>query len=161
MNQKAFRWMFVVLFCTAASAQTSIPAFSGVWRLDLKRSKIEDKHPPVASTATIRYDGKMWSFSRTHHFLHKPPDTWTTAMVVDAKDPQISHEPPLTITSRVTRAGDEIVLREDYISDTGEKATNSVRYSLRDGGKTLVEDEQEVTPEGNEHNIWILTRIRE
>jgi hypothetical protein len=32
----------------------------------------------------------------------------------------------------------------------GQKATNTVHYSLRVGGNTLVEDEREVTPEGNE-----------
>src|SRR5277367_917130 len=49
-------------------------------------------------------------------------------------------------------------LSEDYTADTGEKATNAVRYRLKDGGKTLVEDEREVTSEGNEHNVWVLER---
>jgi hypothetical protein len=150
----------LVLFNVVASvAQTSIPAYTGVWKLDLKRSRLETKHPPSASTATIRYDGKTWNFSRTHHFLHKPADTWGSTMIVDAKEPRITREPPVTITARVTRQGDEIVLREDYAADTGEKASNTGHYRLEDGGNTLIEDEQEITPDGKEHNVWVLTRI--
>jgi hypothetical protein len=156
---RAFQCAAFALCCTVVLAQTNTPAYSGVWKLDLKRSKIEAKHPPSSSTATIRYDGKTWNFSRTHHYLHKPADTWTTSMIVDADKPRITRDPPLTITARVTREGDQIVLREEYVADTGEKATNTVHYRLEDAGKTLVEDEQEVTSEGNEHNLWVLTRV--
>ena len=81
-------------------------------------------------------------------------------MVVDAKQPRVSHEDGLTISSSVSREGDEIVLRENYVADTGEKATNTVHYRLEDGGNSLIEDEQEVTSEGNEHNLWVLARVR-
>ena len=81
-------------------------------------------------------------------------------MVVGAKEPSITHQDGLTISSRVTREGDEVVLRENYVADTGEKATNTVHYRLEDAGKTLVEDEQEVTTDGNEHNVWVLTRLQ-
>jgi hypothetical protein len=81
-------------------------------------------------------------------------------MVVDAREPSITHQEGLTISSHVTREGDEVVLRENYVANTGEKATNTVRYRVEDGGNTLVEDEQEVTTEGSEHNIWVLTRVQ-
>jgi hypothetical protein len=158
--RNAFQSMAIALLCSALSAQTSVPAYSGVWKLDLKRSRIEAKNPPSSSITTIQYDGKIWNFSRTHHFLHKPADTWTTSMVVDAKQPRVSHEDGLTTSSRVTREGGEVVLHETYVADTGEKATNTVHYRLTDGGSTLIEDEQEVTSEGNEHNMWILKRMQ-
>jgi hypothetical protein len=157
---KILQSIATAFFCVVVSAQSRVPAFSGVWNLDLHRSRIEAKNPPSASVATIRYDGKIWDFSRTHHYLHKPTDTWKTAMVVDAKEPRVTHQDGLTISSRVTREGDEVVLRENYVADTGEKATNTVHYRLEDGGNTLVEDEQEVTTEGNEHNLWVLTRVQ-
>jgi len=69
------QWVAILLFCTVASAQAPVPPFSGVWELDLRRSKIESKDPPSASVATIRYNGTTWDFSRTHHFSHKPIDT--------------------------------------------------------------------------------------
>jgi hypothetical protein len=149
----------VVMLCTLAIAQDTLPPFSGAWKLDLKRSKVEAKNPPSASTATIRYDGKVWNFSRTHQFPDKPADTWSTSVPVDAREPQISHEPSLTISTRVTREGNEVVLRETYVADSGEKATNTVHYRLEDANQTLIEDEQETTPEGTEHNLWMLTRV--
>ena len=149
-----------MFFCTVVPAQTHTPPYSGVWKLDLQRSKIEAKNPPSASIATIRYNGKLWDFSRTHHYLHKPTDTWKTAMVINAKEPRVSHQDGLTISSRVTLEQDEVVLRENYVADSGEKATNTVHYRLEDGGNTLVEDEQEITSEGSEHNLWVLTRVR-
>lgn len=79
-------------------------------------------------------------------------------MIVDSKEDRIERDPPLTIRSRMTREGDVLVLSENYVADTGEKATNTVRYSLSDNAQTLTEDEREVTSEGNEHNVWVLER---
>lgn len=81
-------------------------------------------------------------------------------MVVDSREDRIARDPPLTIRARVTREGDVIILTEEYTADTGEKASNNVRYSVTNDGSTLVEDEREVTPDGNEHNVWILKRVR-
>lgn len=155
----AFPLAGVVMLSTLAIAQDNLPPFSGTWKLDLKRSKVETKNPPSASIATIRYDGKVWNFSRTRQFPDKPADTWSTSIPVDAREPQISHEPSLTITTRVTREENEVVLRETYVADSGEKATNTVHYRLEDANRTLIEDEQETTPAGTEHNLWFLTRV--
>jgi hypothetical protein len=149
----------VMVSCLMTSEETGVPPFTGIWKLDLKRSEVEAKNPPSASTATIRYDGKVWNFSRTDHFLGKPADTWSTSIPVDAPAPRISHEPSLTITTRVSREGDEVVLHEKYVADSGEKATNTVHYRLEDGNRILIEDERETTPEGSEHNVWVLTRV--
>jgi hypothetical protein len=70
---------------TISFGQGYVPAFSGTWKLDLPLSKVETKHPPMASTAKISYDGKVWHFSRTHHFPDGKTDTWSTTMIVDAK----------------------------------------------------------------------------
>jgi hypothetical protein len=149
----------LVFGCSVVRSQSD-SLFTGVWKLDLHESKVEDKHPPIASTATIRFDGKVWNFSRTHHFVHKKPDTWAISMMVDSKEDRITREPPLTIKSRIIRDGDALIFTEEYTADTGEKATNSVRYSVTNDGNTLMEDEREVTPDRNEHNVWILKRIR-
>lgn len=81
-------------------------------------------------------------------------------MVVDSKEDRITREPPLTIKSRIIRDGDALLFTEEYTADTGEKATNSFRYTVTNDGNTLTEDEREVTPDSNEHNVWILRRIR-
>lgn len=156
----AFRCILFAFACIAATAQTPPLPYSGVWKLDVSRSRIEAKDPPSASTATILYDGKTWSFSRTHTHRHHPADTWATKMVVDAKEPRVSREGDVTTYSRITREGNEIVLHENYVADNGEKASNTVHYRLEDGGNTLVEDEREVASQASEHNLWVLTRSK-
>jgi len=66
-------------------AKNLSPAFTGVWTLNLQRSKIEAKHPPIASTATIRYDAQVWHFSRTHHYAKGKTDTWTRTLIIGSK----------------------------------------------------------------------------
>lgn len=36
--------------------------------------------------------------------------------------------------------------------------TNTVRYTLSENGQMLTEDEREVAPDSNEHNVWVLKR---
>ena len=144
----------------SAQCQQTVPAFTGVWTLNLGRSRIEAKHAPISSTVTIRYDGSTWWFSRTHQYPDGKSDTRTMTLPVGSKTARIERRPHETIASRMSHDGDLLVLNQDYTADTGEKATNTVRYSLTEGGNTLVEDEREVTPEGSEHNIWVLERSR-
>ena len=79
-------------------------------------------------------------------------------LIVDSPKPLVVKNGPVTFYSRITRDGNALILKQDIVADTGEKATNTVRYTLEDSGKTLVEFEQEVTPEGNETNRWVSTR---
>ena len=129
-----------------ASAQPPIPAFTGVWELDMQASKVEAKHPPISSTATVQFDGEVWHFTRTHRYANKKTDTWSNTLVVGSGKDRVHRDPPLTIRARMTRAGETLILHEDYTADTGEKATNTVRYSLRDGGNTLVEGASNLNP---------------
>ena len=156
------RKVMILLIMLATQAVTfgqgQVPAFTGTWKLDLHLSKIETKHPPIASTAKISYDGKVWHFSRTHQFSDGKADTWSTTMIVDSKKPRIQRFPPITSTSRITRDGSALVLNEDLRADSGERGTNTVRYTLSEDGQTLTEDEREGSPDGNEHNLWILKR---
>jgi len=50
------------------------------------------------------------------------------------------------------RDGDALVPAEDITANDGQKAKNTVRYSLEDNANTLVELEKEETPAGNETN---------
>lgn len=156
----SFVRLFVVIgtLCAVVVGQEAAPPFTGVWTLNLQRSSIEAKHPPIASTARNRFDGQVWRLSRTHRYQQGKSDTWTTMLVVGSSKDRIERDPPLTSRSRMTRDGNALVLSEDFAADSGDKATNTVRYSLTDGGNTLVEDEREVTPDGSEHNVWVLER---
>jgi hypothetical protein len=156
------RTVMILMIMSATQAvtfgQDQVPAFTGTWKLDLHLSQIETKHPPIASTAKIGYDGKVWHFSRTHHFSDGKADTWSTTMIVDSKKPRTQRFPPITSTSRMTRDGSALILNEELRADSGEHGTNTVRYTLSENGQMLTEDEREVSPDSNEHNVWILKR---
>jgi hypothetical protein len=145
---------------TLAPAQTKpIPPFTGTWTLDLHRSTFDGKaHPPIAAEVVINYDGTHWHRWRSHTAPDGKVDAHAMDLIVDAPAPQVVKNGPATTYSRITRDGNALVLHQDLVADTGEKATNTVRYTLEDNNQTLIEFEQEVTPEGNETNRWVSTR---
>lgn len=53
----AARACWVVLTCTLAGAQASLPNFSGVWALDVSKSVFGKVVAPEAATLTITHDG--------------------------------------------------------------------------------------------------------
>jgi hypothetical protein len=135
-----------------------LPPFSGTWVLNMQRSKVEAAHPPVSSEPMILYDGKTWHFKRTHRNAAGKVDLWSIELVVGSSKFHVEKEGPLVFHSRMYRDGDALVLAQDITASDGQKAKNTVRYSLEDNGNTLVEDEKEETPAGNETNRWVLER---
>jgi len=145
-----------------ASAQsTGIPPFSGTWMLNMSRSKLEAAHPPVSGDAIISYDGRIWHFKRTHKNAAGKADTWSIDLVVGSREFHVEKDGPLVFHSRMHRDGDALVLVEDITASDGQKAKNTVRYTLEDDGNTLIEFEKEETPAGNETNRWVLERKKE
>jgi hypothetical protein len=85
-------------------------------------------------------------------------DTWSIVLVVGSPKFHVEKDGPLVFHSRMYRDGDALVLAEDITASDGQKAKNTVRYTLEDDGNTLVESEKEETPAGNETNRWVLER---
>jgi hypothetical protein len=152
--------LYLFALTTLAPAQNKpVPPFTGTWTLDLHRSTFDGKaHPPIAAEVVIRYDGTHWHRWRSHTGPDGKVDAHAVDLIVDSPKPLIVKDGPVTFFSRITHDGNALVLKEDIVADTGEKATNTVRYTLEDNGKTLIEFEQEITPEGNETNRWVSTR---
>ena len=151
-------WLLAIT--TLAPAQNkSVPPFTGTWILDLHRTTFVGKpHPPIAATVDIRYDGTHWHRWRSHTAPDGKVDTHSIDLIVDSPKPLITRDGPVTTYSYIHHDGDALVLKQEFVANTGEKATNTVRYTLEDAGNTLIEFEQEVTPEGNETNRWVSTR---
>jgi hypothetical protein len=66
-------------------------------------------------------------------------------------------EPPITTRSRLEWDGDVLVLRERLTAPQGE-ATNTVRYRLLDGGRTLEAHESFRGPKLQYDNTWVFER---
>lgn len=158
---KAVGWLGLGLLLSSfsASAQNGkVPPFSGTWILNMQRSKVEAAHPPVSGEAVILYDGKTWHFKRTHRNATEKVDRWSIDLVVGSPKFHVEKDGPLVFHSRMYRDGDALVLAEDITASDGQKAKNTVRYTLEDDGNTLIESEKEETPAGNETNRWVLDR---
>lgn len=149
----------LLLSASLASAQNAkVPPFSGTWILNMQRSKVEAAHPPLSGETVILYDGKIWHFTRTHKNAAGKLDTWSIDLVVGSPKAHVEKDGPLVYHSRMLRDGNALVPVEDITASDGQKAKNTVRYTLEDNGNTLVESEKEETPAGNETNRWVLER---
>jgi hypothetical protein len=124
----------------------------------MQRSKVEAAHPPVSGEAVIRYDGQTWHFKRTHRNDAGKVDVWSIDLVVGSPKFHVEKDGPYVFRSRMFRDGDSLVLAENITASNGQKGKNTVRYSLEDNGNTLIADEKEETPAGNETNRWIFER---
>jgi hypothetical protein len=155
-----FRLAVLMFASTLACAQTNkLPAFTGSWTLDIHRCTFEGKpHPPIAAATVIRYDGTHWHRSVSHTSADGKVDAHVIDLIVDSPKPRIEKDGPLTFYSKIRHDGDALILMQNIVANTGEKATNSVRYTLEEHGNVLIESEQEITPAGNETNRWVSTR---
>jgi len=141
-----------------SKAEKLTPLFSGTWVLNIQRSKLEAAHPPVSSEAVIRYDGKTWHFKRTHRYDAGKVDVWSIDLAVGSPKFHVEKNGPYVFHSQMFRDGDSLILAQDITASDGSKAKNTVRYHVEDNGNTLIEDEMEETPVGNETNRWVLER---
>ncbi|AFL88983.1 hypothetical protein Terro_2747 [Terriglobus roseus DSM 18391] len=143
---------------TRGAATTTLPAFSGTWVLNPTRSKVVQRSNGE-SRAIIQYDGKTWHHIHTHQADEEgKPDAWQTTLIVDSPTPHVVQGEDITFRSRIQRVGTAMLLTETGTTLNGQKTTNSVRYTLEDGGKTLVETETAVGPLGKQVNIYVLER---
>jgi hypothetical protein len=137
----------------------TLPPFSGTWLLNLQRSKIESERPSGTSRAVIQYDGKNWRYIHIHwNRYNQQEDKWQVRLLVGSSAYHVEREEPLTFSSRISRQGDAMVLTEYLRTDKGQRGHTTTRYTLADGGNTLIEDERTVGPLGPATNRWVLER---
>jgi hypothetical protein len=164
-SMKTFAWLglTVLLWGSLARSQAEKlpPPFSGTWVLKMQRSKVEAAHPPVSSEAIIRYDGKTWHFKRTHRYDSGRVDVWSIDLVVGSSKFQVEKDGPYVFRSRMYRDGDALVLAQDITASDGQKAKNTVRYSIEDKGNTLIEMKRKRRPQGTRRigGFWSERRI--
>jgi hypothetical protein len=142
-----------------ASPSRTLPPFSGTWLLNLPRSKIASERPTGTSRAVIQYDGKNWRYIHIHwNRYDQQEDKWQVRLLVGSSAYHVEKEEPLTFRSRISRQGDAMVLSEYLRTDKGQRAHTTTRYTLADGGNTLIEDERTEGPLGSVINQWVLER---
>jgi hypothetical protein len=143
---------------TRTASSAALPAFSGTWVLNPGRSKVIQR-TGGESRAIIQYDGKTWHYIHTHLAEdEEKPDAWQTTLVVNSPTPHVVQGDDIVFRSRIQRVGNAMVLTETGVTLHGQKTSNTVRYTLQDSDKTLVETETAIGPLGKQTNIYVLER---
>lgn len=150
-SRRVLLWLTVLLFCLALSAQDQAhPNFTGVWKLDPQRSTLGIQ-PPDSVTLYIHQNDPDFHLRRTE-VQHGKSSAWSVHGRTDGKTlEQKSREG--TKRTHMYWQGSQLVLEwQNEDKHGGQQKT--VRYSLSDGGRTLVAHEKE-----NEHETqWVFTK---
>lgn len=151
-------FLTVGLLCMAvmASQTAQKPDFSGTWVLSLDKSRLQIEDKIESGTFTIKHKEPDFRFSRVF-LVGGKDDTVSYALTTDGRE-KIVKEPGRTTTSRLCWDGDVLVLDERIVLGDGREATNVVRYSLQDGGRTLVAEEKFRGPIHKHDNLWVADR---
>ena len=155
------RLALTALFLFAATllpAQNS-PAFTGTWKLNSTKSKLQTSISPSTSTVTITFNGTHWHYQRTHEYSARKPESFYIDLDLNAPNPHIENDGPFTFASRLTREGATLVLYQDITASNGQKATSTIRYTLSSNAQTLTELEHKQTPSHEETNRWVFDRV--
>jgi hypothetical protein len=141
---------------TAGSAAPPKPDFSGTWIFNSSRSQLELKLALESGVFTIDHQEPRFRFSRVFVVGGKE-DALSYALTTDGAE-KVEEGPGRTTTSRLSWDGDVLVLDERIVLKDGRQAVNIVRYSLQDGGRTLVADEKFRGPIRKYDNHWVADR---
>jgi hypothetical protein len=143
---------------TLLPAQTPSP-FTGTWKLNSSKSNLETPTPPTTSTVHITFNETHWHYERTHEYSARKPEIFSIDLDLNASQPHVEKDGPFTFASRLTREGATLVLHEVITASNGQKATNTIRYTLTNNAQTLTELEHKQTPSHEETNRWVFDRI--
>jgi len=133
------------------------PDYSGEWTLSTARSRIDQR---IAATiesgrASIVQTQARLTFRRTFISGGKE-DKVSWDLALDGTESETTNG-PVTRRARLDWDGEVLVLRERLSAPQGE-ATNTVRYSLLDGGRTLEARESFRGPRLQYDNVWVFGR---
>jgi hypothetical protein len=144
-------WLAVVLLlCPILAQQQSRPNFTGVWKLDPNRSNL-DGRTPDSVTLYIHQNDPDFHLRRTE-VQHGKSSAWSIHGRTDGKTlEQKSREG--TKRTHMYWQGSQLVLEYQNNDKRGE-TQKVVRYTLSDGGRTLVANEKD-----NDHeNKLVFTK---
>ena len=151
-----------ILLCVAllvglqilAAQNLNKPNLTGTWIFNPQASTVEGS-APSASTFYIKHDEPHFHLSRTHVFNGKS-DTWSIDLVTDGKHEVVEHNSYYTARTRMYWEGSSLVLDMKMVTKKGERATNLVKYSLSEDGKTFIALERYKDSTEQHLNKWVL-----
>ncbi len=142
-----------VLLSAAAPAK---PDLSGVWIIDPARSQLANWAKFDSTTITIEHKEPKFRFHRVSVKAGKT-DEVSYELTTDGAE-KVEKEGGNTRTSKLTWDGDVLVFSSLMVLADGRQATDVVRYTLKDGGKTFVAEEKFRGPVVKYDNLWVAGR---
>jgi hypothetical protein len=110
--------------------------FSGVWVVNPQKSQLADWAKFDVTTITIEHKDLKFRFQRVS--------------VKAGKTDESGYD--------FTTDGDTLVFHARMVLPDGREATDIVRYTLRDGGKTFVAEEKFRGPVVKYDNLWVADK---
>ncbi len=153
------RFLLMALVLAAAGAASLAidkPDFSGDWVFNAEKSKLQIQVKLESATFTIDHKEPDFRFSRLF-VIDGKDDAYSYKLTTDGKE-KVEEQPNRTNTSRLYWDGDVLVFDVRIVLKDGREATNVVRYSLRDGGRTFVAEEKFRGPVLKYDNLWVADR---
>jgi len=139
-----------------AAAAPEKPDFSGAWVVNPQKSQLADWAKYDSTTITIEHKEPKFRFHRVSIKAGKT-DEATYELTTDGVE-KVEKEGGGTSRSRLSWDGDALVF-EDTMSLPGlRQVTDVVRYTLKDGGRTLVAEEKFRGLVVKYDNLWVADR---
>ncbi len=136
----------LLFFCVSLPAQDSHPNFTGIWKLDAGRSKVTSKAPDSV-TLYIHQNDPDFHLRRTE-VQHGKSSAWSVHGRTDGKMLESKSREGVKRTHMYWQ-GSQLVL-EWQTDGKGGEMQKTVRYTLSDGGKTLIAHEDD--------NQWVFSK---
>lgn len=146
----------VLALAGAAVPAVDKPDFSGDWVFNAEKSKLQIQLKLESASFTIDHKEPNFRFSRLF-VIDGKSDSFSYALTTDGKE-HVEEQPGRTNTSRLYWDGDVLVFDVRIVLKDGREATNVVRYSLKDEGRTFVAEEKFRGPVLKYDNLWVADR---
>jgi hypothetical protein len=130
------------------------PDFSGTWRADFERSRLEIQ-PPSSSVFTIRHNDPSLFLTRTHR-AEQYEDTFTLPLLTNGQETR-TRKGDVQIRCTCIWKGNSLHLDSRVVS-CGMESRNAVVYTMSEDGREIVAEETFDGPSSKYHNVWVLVR---
>ena len=158
MFSRLIQWLCLLSYLGLAgfvlAQQPLKPDFSGTWKFNPEKSKLQIQ-PPTSSIFTVDHKEPKFHLARTHVYDGKP-DTWSIDLTTDGKE-VVQQEGDRTLHARLYWEGNQLVFDSKIVLKDRE-ASNIVKYQLSPDGKVFAAYESFRGPRLKYDNIWVFDR---
>ncbi len=147
---------WLAVFTLAMTQAPTKPDFSGTWRANFAKSKLQIQQPE-STVFVLDHREPRFILSRTHTFAGKS-DTWGIELITDGKE-TVRKESGRALHVRLTWEGDSLVFDVELDLPEG-KGHDRVKYSISPDGKTFTAQESYRDPKTSYDNLWVFDRMK-